>query len=122
LSGAKIEALNYPKSPVVEKHISHGQSTPVKGRNNGTLASREGEGEPPKGSGSDGGKLTGSGSPDHHAKGIAGDRDKARDHSQELIADFLALNASQCDATLPSTHSIPCLYVVPYVDPVVSSR
>ncbi|ELR24330.1 uncharacterized protein ACA1_165090 [Acanthamoeba castellanii str. Neff] len=33
--------------------------------------------------------------------GIGGDRDRARDNSQELIADFLALNASQCDATLP---------------------
>ncbi len=102
-----MEALNYPKSPVVEKHASHGHShsTPVKSRNNGTLASREGDVDTFKGTGADGNKhLTGSGSPDHHAiKGIGGDRDRARDNSQELIADFLALNASQCDATLPST-------------------
>lgn len=106
-SSGKLEVLNYPKSPVVEKHALHGHGhshpTPVKSRNNGTPASREGDVDTIKGTGADGNKhLTGSSSPDHHSiKGIGGDRDRARDNSQELIADFLALNASQCDATLP---------------------
>lgn len=96
VTGSKMEVVSNPKSPVPEKHVAHGhgRTLSMPGKRNGTLTSKEGENETKSGAGET--KLLGS-----------GDKLSTGDNSQEiLIADFLALNASQCDATLPSTYYV----------------